>query len=67
MIGPDDAVSDDIYGRMQPESIAPEIAAFVDRMITAVKNPDDADGWPALIVPAIVTGLAVALARKVIL
>lgn len=39
----------------------------IRRLVDAVKSPDDAEGWPRIIVPALVTGIGIEVVRRVML
>jgi len=65
MPSPDDVNSGDLYKRFGNAPNA--LGAFVTRLRDAVRDPQDTEGWLAILLPAIVTGLAVTLLRRVLL
>jgi len=61
---PDDVATGDLYGRFQPDSLRETVAPHVDRVTNAIRDPDDAEGWPAILIPAIVSALLINYLRR---
>jgi len=65
MPSPDDVNSGDLYDRIG--NTPNKLGAYVTQIRDAVRDPQGADGWLAILIPAIVTGLAVTLLRRLLL
>lgn len=64
MPDPDNVSSGDLYNRFGNTENA--LADVFETAEAAIRNPDEAEGWAAILIPAVVTGVAVALVRKVV-
>jgi hypothetical protein len=62
MTDPSDVGTTELYSYPEAPNPAGEI---VRRFVEALRAPDESEGWPRIVVPAIVTGLAVEAARRV--
>jgi len=62
MTDPNDVGTSALYEYPDGPNPAGEI---VRRFVEALRAPDESEGWPRIVVPAIVTGLAVEAARRV--
>jgi len=65
MPDPNNVNTGDLYDRFGNTPNA--LGAFVTRLRDAVRDPQDTGGWLAILLPAIVTGLAVTLLRRLLL
>jgi hypothetical protein len=64
MANPSDVGTDELYTYPEPPN---PLGGFLGRLINALKAPDEAEGWPRIIIPAIITGLAVSAVRRVLM
>jgi hypothetical protein len=61
---PSDVDSNDLYNRFGPEPLINRTREFRDAIMAAVRDPDDAQGWPAILIPAIVSALLINVLRR---
>lgn len=61
---PDDVDTGDLYDRFEPEPLISRTREYVDTIRETIRNPDDAEGWPAIIIPAIVSAVAINYLRR---
>jgi hypothetical protein len=64
MPAPDDVSTDDMYDRFGPEPLIEKTAGIRSSLMTAVRNPQEAGGWPGVIIPAVATALAIQALRR---
>jgi hypothetical protein len=64
MPAPDDVNSADMYDRFGPEPLIEKTAEIRSSLMTAVRNPQEAGGWPGVIIPAVATALAIQALRR---
>jgi len=64
MTDPNDVGTTELYSYPEAPNPAGEV---VRRFVDALRAPDEAEGWPRIVVPALVTGIAVTAARRVMM
>lgn len=62
---PSDVGKTDLYGTFG--SSANAVSELTGNVVEGLREPDEAEGWIGILIPAIVTGLAIAFARRLIL
>lgn len=62
---PSDVGTSEMYGSSGPTA-TDRVAGTVGRVIDGVRSPDDAEGWVGILLPAIVTGIAIEAVRRAI-
>ena len=43
------------------------VGELLKRIVNALKAPDEAEGWPRIVIPALVTGIAVSAVQRVVM
>ena len=63
MVDPDNVAFNDIYQR-NGKSLGEQLAPIREAIGTAVQDPEEASGWAAILIPAIVTAVAISGVRR---
>lgn len=66
MPSPNKVGSGDLYERLGPDPLINKTATIRQTVMNTIRDPDQADGWPAILIPALATGLAVSIMRRYI-
>jgi hypothetical protein len=64
MPSPNDVNDPDMYDRFGPEPLINKTAGIRASLMNAVRNPQEAGGWPGVIIPAVATALALSVVRR---
>jgi len=64
MTNPSDAGTSSLYS--YPSGPNP-VGETLRELVSGLKNPDEATGWPRILIPALVTGIGIELVRRSVL
>lgn len=64
MPAPDDVNTNDMYDRFGPEPLIEKTAGIRSNLMATVQDPQNAPGWFGVIVPAVVTAIAIQGIRR---
>jgi len=61
---PGDVGSDDLYDRFGPTPLIERTDELRDMIGETIRNPDDASGWPAILIPALASAFLINYMRR---
>lgn len=61
---PSDVGGSDLYDRFGPKPLIDRTAVFRDRLKDALMNPEQATGWPGILIPAVISALLINFLRN---
>jgi len=61
---PSDVGTGDLYDRFNPTPLVERTGELREKVGTTLRNPDEASGWPAILIPALASAVLINYLRR---